>query len=573
MFKNQIGPLNAASLSSTAGERYVSSLTSSVGAKTVTTYMSLSEAQGSIFTLVRSETKSAEELVAELEKNPNVICASPNYRVRALREPNDPRYGEQWGMKSIKADEAWNVTTGRDDIYVAVIDSGVYAEHEDLAANVDKTLSRNFVNPTGGSIPVSDQNFADGNGHGTHVTGTIASTGNNGVGVAGVNWNAKIIVLRTLDDEGSGFESWIIAALDYVLKLLKDNPDLRIPAINLSLGGWSPETPEKSQATAQWLAYQAIDSTNRSVIVVAAGNETHEVGAPAPYTIEDYGITRGDYCYPASFTGLNNFLVVGAVDERGEAPSFSSWSSKSVHLIAPGTQILSTYTPLVNKPVLYTVSSGTSMAAPHVSGAVALIASHRSDLKASQLKSLLCSTADAGINPQSSGTVGPYMIVPQNVPDRTLSKYGLLNVNAALTGEVPAIPVTGVTVIPASAFLSVGDILQLHAVLTPEDAANTSVVWSSSEVEIAAVTGTGLVTALSAGTTVIAAHALGGNGVSGSALISVKTSTPTPSPTVSPPTPTPVSPGPSQKSGGGCDAGFGIVLFASILGAAFLYKR
>jgi subtilisin family serine protease len=562
MLKNRVGQLSASALSSAAAERYISGVAMNVGAKAVTTYASLSEAQDGIFVLIRSETKSTEELVAELKNNPDVASVSPNYRVRAAKDPNDPQYGELWGMKSIKADAAWDTTTGSDEVYVAVIDSGVYASHEDLSPNIDRTRSRNFVNPTGSSTPVNDQNYNDGDGHGTHVAGTIAAVGNNGIGVVGINWNAKIIALRVLDDDGKGYNSWIIAAIDYLVGLLRENPSLRVPAVNLSLGGWDPETPSEAQTSALWRAFQSIDATNRSVIVVAAGNESHEVGAPAPYTIARKEIIKGDYCYPASFTGLNNLIVVGAIDKDNEALSSStggsSWSSSGVHLAAPGTNIMSTYT---FPP--YSISSGTSMAAPHVAGAAALVASHRPGLTANQLKTLLCGTANGGVNPKSPGTVWGYTIPPQNVPDRTLSRYGLLDVSAALKTEVPTVPVTGITVTPSSASLSVGDTLQLRAALTPENATDVTVLWSSSEAGVAAVDETGLVKALSSGTAAITAQALGGGNVSQSALISVTTLTSTPSP----------SPASSQKSGGGCNGGFGIVFLASLAAVFWFFVR
>jgi subtilisin family serine protease len=561
VLKNRIGQLSAAVLSSAAGERYVASVAAGVEGKAVTTYESLSEAQDGIFVLIRSETKSTEALLAELKKNPDVACASPNYRIRAARDPNDPQYGNGnlWGMRSIKANEAWNTTTGSSDIYVAVIDSGVYADHEDLSANIDKARSRNFTNPTGQSTPVDDRNYNDGNGHGTHVAGTIAAVGNNKIGVVGVNWNAKLIALKVLDDDGLGFDSWIIAAIDYLVGLLRDNPNLNVPAVNLSLGGWSSETPSEAQKSPLWLAFQSLDNTDRSVIVVAAGNEAHEVGAPALYTIRDWGISKGDDCYPASFTGLNNLLVVGAINENDEALSSttggSNWSSDAVHLAAPGEKIMSTS---YLSPALYNYSSGTSMAVPHVAGAAALVAAHRPNLKAHQLKNLLRGTANSGVNPKSSGTVMERMIQPQKVPDKTLSKYGLLDVSAALAAEIPTVPVTGITVTPASASLSIGDTLRLHAALTPENASDITVVWSSAEVGIAIVDSTGLVKGLSTGTTNITAHALGGS-ISANALISV--TTPTSSPDELSPTPVTPNPSPesSQKSGGGCNEGFGIV--------------
>jgi len=177
-----------------------------------------------------------------------VESASPNYEVRALAVPNDPKWSELWGMAKIRADQAWDTTTGSTDVYVAVIDTGIDAAHEDLAANVDRNLSRSFVNPNlNDHEPVENSNYADGDGHGTHVAGTIAAVGNNGVGVVGVNWTARVIALKVLSDNGSGHNSWITAAIDYIIGLLQADPDMKIASVNLSLGGWEPQTPKEAQ--------------------------------------------------------------------------------------------------------------------------------------------------------------------------------------------------------------------------------------------------------------------------------------------------------------------------------------
>ncbi|MDR3265061.1 MAG: hypothetical protein LBT15_03520, partial [Synergistaceae bacterium] len=166
VLKNRIGHLNVTTLSGTGGKSYVQSVAEGVGANAVTTYAALSEARNEIFVLIKSETKTTEELLAELADNPNVECASPNYRIRIAASPNDPDYGSLWGLKKIRADEAWDTTTGSEDIYVVVADTGVYAAHPDLAANIDTSLSRSFVNPGGGTTPVENSNFNDRNGHG-----------------------------------------------------------------------------------------------------------------------------------------------------------------------------------------------------------------------------------------------------------------------------------------------------------------------------------------------------------------------------------------------------------------------
>ena len=420
--------VTAASVERGAESFRIASLAAASGARVARTYGALSEAGDGVFVLVRSDSKTTEQLVEALRNRSDVIAVSPNRIIRAFREPNDPRYqsGELWGMKAIRAPEAWDVTTGDASVYVAVADTGIAAGHEDIQANLDTVRSRNFsqVSPY---IPANPLDYRDVDGHGTHVSGTIGAAGDNGLGVAGVNWRTRLIALKVLGDDGSGTAAWQVDAINYLLGLLRTDPTMKIAALNLSLGGYRPVAPSAAHTEPDWHVMKTLDTLNRTVIVVAAGNEGLEVGKPAPKDDDrdprNPQYKRGEYCYPASFTGLNNMIVVGAAASDRAAAAFSNWSPTLVDLTAPGVDILSTV-PTRPDGTIYALDSGTSMAAPHVSGAVALLASRYPTATASQIKNALLQGADSARNPVATA--------PTNTGGARLSRYGYLDIKKAL---------------------------------------------------------------------------------------------------------------------------------------------
>ena len=433
VFKKAPGAVvTAASVERGAESFRLAALAAASGARVMQAYGALSEAGDGVFALVRSETVTAEQLVEDLRARADVLAAAPNYITRTMRQPNDPRYasGELWGLKAIRAPEAWDVVTGSTDVYVAVADTGIHAAHEDLRPNLDTGLSRDFSK--------SSEGYADAHGHGTHVAGTIGAVGNNGLGVAGVSWTTRLIALRIMGADGSGPSSWTVEAFSYLISLLRTNPQMRAAAINLSLGGYAGITPSEAQSLPDpyWLVYKILDNMDRTVIVVAAGNEGLEVGKPAPYDDPAYPryrpvpqFKKGDYCYPASFTGLKNLIVVGAAASNGGAASFSNWSPTAVSLVAPGVRILGTVFPDANNGGVpfgtwYGEMSGTSMAVPHVAGAVALLASRYPNATASQIKDALLKGADGSRNPAATART--------NSGGAKLSQYGYLDVKKAL---------------------------------------------------------------------------------------------------------------------------------------------
>lgn len=299
--------------------------------------------------------------------------------------PNDSRFNELWGMRNtgqnsgtsnidIDAPEAWDYTQGSDSVVVGVIDTGVNYSHPDLSSNMwtnPGEIGGNGVDDDSNGIvdDVYGANFAagngnpnDDNGHGSHCAGTIGGRGNNGAGVAGVNWQVKIMALKFLNSSGSGYTSDAIEAIEYAIAMKNRGVNIRV--LNNSWGGGS-----FSQSLRD-----AVAASNAAGIlfVAAAGNEANNNDA--------------NPSYPASYN-VDNVISVAAVDRNGNLASFSNYGESSVDLAAPGVSILST--------VLgsnYSSYSGTSMAAPHVSGVAALVLAREPNLSLAALKTRLLTT-------------------------------------------------------------------------------------------------------------------------------------------------------------------------------------
>ncbi|NLL36839.1 MAG: S8 family serine peptidase [Fretibacterium sp.] len=558
---------------------------SSAGAEVQSTYSALSSVSGTTFALIKSETQTTEEMLEELAKWPEILAASPNYIQHLNAEPKDPYFtsGDLWGMEAIRAPEAWDETVGSEDVYVAIIDSGIDTDHEDLKDNLDTELSRNFVAESDEDENVDPSHFEDGGGHGSHVAGTIGAVGDNGTGVVGVNWKVKLIVLRVLNDEGLGRTSDIIAALNYLVELMKERPDLRLVAVNLSLGGYEPVTPEDIQTNPEYLAYKILNDMDRAVIIVAAGNEGMEVGAPTPFDDPVIrkngkprdGFKRGWYCYPASYPGLSNMIVVGASAPKGEAADFSNWSETKVDLVAPGVDIYSTVPQLPEieeEPGYkhgecggYVNWDGTSMATPHVTGAVALLAARYPEKTPSELKAYLLEFASADVNPVPQPWLDEYYEKYEeyknaNPEGKKVSRQGLLDVKAAL--DALADPDVKFHTITASAERG-GRVEPSGAVRVRGGKAQTFTFIPDSGYEVFNV----LVDKVPQGavsqytfSNVSEAHTL--------SAYFVQTPPPEPAPE---PTPKPM---PNRGSGGGCSAGTGAIAMFALLGAVLLrWKR
>lgn len=302
------------------------------------------------------EGMTVKEAMAILQDDPDVAYAEPNYVRRISLTPNDPDFGELWGLQNVDAPEAWDTQTGTHAVVVAVLDTGADWDHEDLTDNIwnnddeaedgadsdgngyiDDIHGWDFVNskPEGDNDPGDDYHPSY---HGTHVCGTIGAKGNNGIGVTGVNWSVSIMPLKILDAHGDGFVSDEILAIDYAIAN-------GAKIINASFSGDSYSQFE----------YNAIrDARDAGILfVAAAGNDgTDNDDIPA---------------YPASYD-LDNIIAVAATDQSNAKAWFSNHGATSVDVAAPGVSIYST-----SAGDNYHYSSGTSMATPHVAGLAALI--------------------------------------------------------------------------------------------------------------------------------------------------------------------------------------------------------
>jgi len=267
----------------------------------------------------------------EYARDPNVLYAEPNYIATAYATPNDTYYSRQWGLATIGAPRAWDVTTGHASIKVAILDTGIDQDHPDLRNKI--LANKNFTT----SSTVDDRN-----GHGTHCAGVVAGVTNNAMGVAGLGYNCSLMNVKVLGDNGSGSYSWMANGITWAA-------DNGAKVISMSLGG-----PYSSQTLRDALQY----AWSRGVVIVAAaGNSgSNQASYPAYY----------DMC-----------IAVAATDSYERKPSWSNWGTW-VDVAAPGVSILSTLPNHANSTgaLHYGYMSGTSMATPLVAGLAGLLWSH-----------------------------------------------------------------------------------------------------------------------------------------------------------------------------------------------------
>jgi subtilisin family serine protease len=336
---------------------------------------------------IEQEDLAVRDVVSRLKEDPRVRVAEPDYKVYALETiPNDPSFLNLWALRNtgqgaygssscttcskpgadISASEAWDLGTGSADVIVAVIDSGVDYTHPDLAANIlrdgsNKVIGYDFAN--------NDDNPMDDLGHGTHCAGIIGAVGNNGIGIAGVNWKVKIMPLKFLSSGGSGSTSGAVLAIDFAVAN-------GATILSNSWGGGGNSE----------LLLEAIRRAERAgvLFVAAAGNSAANIDSGG--------------AYPAAYSRtVSNVVAVAATDSYDQLSYFSNYGPKACDIAAPGESIYSTV-PSGSCPYCtpsgYASMSGTSMAAPHVAGAAALIKSRFPQLSLTGLKARLLYSAD-----------------------------------------------------------------------------------------------------------------------------------------------------------------------------------
>lgn len=302
---------------------------------------------------------SVEEALELYRLDPRVEYAEPNFYRTLSRVPNDPLYGALWALPKIKAPDAWDLNTDCRPALVAVVDTGADDLHPDLLLNIDRSLGYNFL--------ADDNNPIDGDGHGTHVTGTLAAAGDNFLGVSGLCWEARVVALKAFDDSGNGAVSDIVDALDYARL-----NGARI--VNASFTGTTFSLAERD-------AIAALEAAG--ILLVAAAGNTLPRGADNDRVP----------VYPAGY-GIGNIIAVAATTIADGLAGYSNFGAESVHVAAPGgtsaAPIRSTY-PL---PEAYRNKFGTSMAAPHVSGLAALIWANEGGLTLGQLRARILDGVD-----------------------------------------------------------------------------------------------------------------------------------------------------------------------------------
>ncbi len=335
--------------------------------------------------LLHSSTESTASLIGKLQSRRDVADVEPNYVVYAFDTiPDDPFFPSLYGMMKIAAPAAWDFTTGSAANVVAVVDTGLNYDHPDLVDNVwsapaDFTVTIGGVDITcaagthGFNAINRTCNPLDDHGHGTHTSGTVGAVGNNGIGVVGVSWTTSVMGVKFLSAGGSGSLADAIAGMEFTIQTKAIFADLaNVRVLSNSWGGGGPSNAFRDEL---------ISTRDNEMLFVAAAGNNNSDNDRSPF----YPANYGDSGSPIYVENVISIMATTAADTRA---SFSNYGQTTVHLGAPGVNILST-----SRTGGYVQMSGTSMSTPHVSGAAALILSI-CDMDTPTLKQLLMDSVD-----------------------------------------------------------------------------------------------------------------------------------------------------------------------------------
>ena len=391
---------------------------------------------GEGFLALQAPAASVADVRSWAAATAGVRYVEPDFVITTSATPNDPSYSRLWGLNNsgqtggvadadMDVAEAWDVTSGSRSVVVGVIDTGIDYNHPDLASNIwrnpgeiagdgiDNDRNGYVDDVRGWDFANNDADPFDDEGHGTHVAGTIGAVGNNGVGVVGVSWNVSLMALKFLGADGSGSTSGAVAAINYATRM-RQSFGVNVVATNNSWGGGGLSSALRDAIAAGGSA--------GVLCVAAAGNESANNDATPSY--------------PANYAG-DAVISVAATDSSNRLATFSNYGVTTVDVAAPGVGIYSTVPGNG-----YASYSGTSLATPHVTGTVALLAAANPQATAAQIRTAILSTA-----------------VPLPALAGKVATGGLVNAAAALAavgggggggGEPPAQPAPTADVIDVS---------------------------------------------------------------------------------------------------------------------------
>lgn len=432
--------------------------------------------------------QTVEQAIEEAETLPEVAYAQPNFIYELMEaapaewEPyasiNDPYRGQQWSLNAMNMYSAWDISKGQDNsnIVVGIIDTGVQMNHPDLTGTLlaDKCFDVVANGPLTGDKDPYISAYRPG-GHGTHVAGIIAAQANNGIGVAGISYNSKIIMVNAFWQHASDG----MVTNSYFVKLAYDRlVSQGVRVINMSLGGTA-----SVNADDRALEQSIIRGEQQGIVTVCAGG--NDTGASF--------VVPGDFDACISVTSVR--YVPGSPWQWGGG-GYNQYKD----IAAPGWDIYSTM------PGGYGSKSGTSMATPAISGVVAMMLAYNPTLTVEQVKTILYNTATDIGDPGRDDDYG----------------HGLVNAYAAMQAVPAYTKVSSIQLTAAASSVEAGKTLQISATVSPANASNSSYTWSVTDgTGSAVISPAGVLTARSAGSVTVVATANDGAGTQGRLSLTV----------------------------------------------------